>query len=313
MRLFLISLVPVLFALSCGREDVTSDSRPVVGFAINTLNNPFFVDMKTAAESSAVRENVRCLVQATEREMDVERQIQIVENFLQRGISILCITPNGTEAVIPAILRANGRNVPVVVVDSKVDARALQQAGAHIASFVGSDNVEGGRRAGEYIGDRVGAGGRIAILEGPPGHETGESRMRGFREAAESKGLEVVSSQVAHFDRSLGFQVFQNVLEANRELQAVFACNDLMALGAVEAISAAGRGGSIIVVGFDAIEEARDLIRDGKMAASIAQYPADMGEVAVATAARIIRGEEVESQIPTRIELITRENIDDTN
>jgi ribose transport system substrate-binding protein len=105
--------------------------------------------------------------------------------------------------------------------------------------------------------------------------------------------------------------VFQNVLEANRDLQAVFACNDLMALGAIEAISAGGRGGSILVVGFDAIDEARGLIREGKMGASIAQYPADMGEVAVVTAARILRGEAVESLIPTRIELITRQNVDD--
>lgn len=285
--------------------------RPVIAFAINTLNNPFFVDMKRGAEDAAKELNVTLIVQATEREMDVERQMQIVENFLQRNVHAICLTPNGSREVIPVILKANKLKVPMVIVDSKVEEKALQEAGGTIAAFVGSDNVEGGRLAGEFIVKQLGGRGNIAILEGPGGHETGDSRLRGFHSALQQQsGIRVAASQLASFDRSQGYTVFQNILLANPEIRAVFACNDLMALGAIEAIAAAGKTGSILVVGFDAIDEARTAIRERRMHATIAQYPYDMGRRAVETAAKILAGEPVHAMIPTRIELKSMENLD---
>ncbi|MBI4427688.1 MAG: sugar ABC transporter substrate-binding protein [Ignavibacteriales bacterium] len=309
---FLVKTAIVLTLLDggCGERRPTQE-KFTIGFAINTLNNPFFVDMKKGAEDAANRSGVDLIVQATEREMDVERQMQIVENFIESNVRGLCLTPNGTSGVIPAILKANKAGIPIIIVDSRVNGSELRAARGSIAGFVGSDNVEGGRLAGEYVVRRLSGKGAVAVLEGPAGHETGDSRLKGFRMAIEREpGIILASSQIAGFDRSQGYIVFQNILEGQRNLRAVFACNDLMALGAVEAISALGKTGKIVVVGFDAIDEAKSAIRDGRMDATIAQYPYEMGRVAVESVARVLNGEQIPPEIPTRIELITKENVD---
>jgi len=147
----------------------------------------------------------------------------------------------------------------------------------------------------------------VAVLEGIPGHETGDSRLRGFHAAVDkAPGIRIVSSQTANWERDQGYNVFQNILQSHPDLQAVFGCNDMMALGAVEAIAAAGRSADILVVGFDAITDAREAIAAGRMEASIAQNPREMGRLAVENAARLMRGEAIPAYIPVRIELVEK-------
>ncbi len=311
-RVFAVILVTLVVAIAgCGRGNEGEKKGPTIGFALTTLNNPFFIDMKKGAEATAQRLGVNLIIQASERDIDVEKQMQIVENLIQRKVDAICVTPNGAREIVPAIVEATRAGIPVFVVDMKVDEKTLKEAGGSIVSFAGSDNFEGGRLAGEFVASRLGGNGLAAILEGVPGHETGESRSKGFRAAVKDKpGISVVSSQAAGFDRAQGYNVMQNVLQAHPDLQAVFACNDLMALGALEAIAASGKTGQIVVVGFDAIDEAKEAIRAGKMDATIAQYPAEMGRVALESAVKHLKGEQVPAFIPVRIELITKANVD---
>jgi ribose transport system substrate-binding protein len=277
-----------------------------VALVLKTLNSPFFIEMQRGAEEAARRAGVDLVVQAAEREIDVEKQMQIIENLIETKIKALLVTPSGSREVVPALLKANAAGIPVVVVDTRVDPAAASEAGVRIASFVGSDNYEGGRLAGRHLLALTGGKARVAVLEGIPGHETGDSRLRGFREAvAASPGIVVVASQPANWERDLGFNVFQNLLQAHPDLEAVFACNDMMALGAVEAIAAAGKTGKIRVIGFDAVEDARQAIATGAMAASVAQKPAEMGRLAVETAARLLKGESVPADQRVAIELVT--------
>ena len=313
MRQVLVAVLAILVLAigGCGRGNQEEKKGPTIGFALTTLNNPFFIDMKKGAEATAQRLGVSLIIQASERDIDVEKQMQIVENLIQRKVDAICVTPNGAREIVPAIVKATQAGIPVFVVDMKVDEKTLQEAGGKIVSFAGSDNFEGGRLAGAFVASRLGEKGLAAILEGIPGHETGESRSKGFRAAVKDKpGISLVSSQAAGFDRAQGYNVMQNVLQAHPDLQAVFACNDLMALGAIEAIAASGRTGSICVVGFDAIDEAKDAIRAGKMDATIAQYPAEMGRVAVESAVKHLKGEQVPAFVPVKIELITKANVD---
>ncbi len=311
--LFVVAAVIALIGSGCGRGNEQKRSGPTIGFALTTLNNPFFIDVKDGAEEAAARNNATLILQAAERDIDVEKQMQIVENLIQRKVDAICITPNGSREIVPAIVKANAAGIPVFIVDSRVDEKTLHEAGGRIASFAGSDNFEGGRLAGEYIIRRLGGNGRVAVLEGATGHETGDSRRAGFHAAIEKQpGISLVASQAANMDRSLGYTVFQNILQAHPDLQAVFACNDMMALGAVEAIAASAKTGSIIVVGFDAIEEARDAIRKGQMDATVAQYPREMGRVAVESACKMLRGETISAFIPTKIELVNREFLADS-
>jgi len=274
------------------------------------LNNPFFVDMRRGATDAAARLNVDLTVLSAERETDVERQMQIIENVVQAGVDAICLAPSGSKEIVPAVGKAKRAGIPVVIVDDRIDAQAATEAGVHTDAYVGSDNVDGGRIAGRYLVQISGGQANVALLEGIPGHQTGDARLQGFREAiAGSPGIHVVSSQTANWERDQGFTVFQNMLQANPAIDAVFACNDMMALGAIEAIRAAGKTGRIRVIGFDAVDDARKAITAGSMEASVAQFPSEMGRLAVESAVKLIRHESVPAEQPTKLELITRANV----
>jgi ribose transport system substrate-binding protein len=306
-----IAIALCAVAPGCNRQPAATDgARPRVAFVLKTLNHPFFLDMQRGAREAADRLGVDLVVQAAERELDVEKQMQIVENLIQTGVQALCITPSGSKEIASAIAKANRANIPVVVVDTRVDAGAATSAGLRLVTFVGSDNYEGGRYAGRFLVEQSGGAAKVAILEGIPGHETGDSRLRGFRDAvAQSPGITVLASQPANWERDQGFTVFQNMLQAHRDLDTVFACNDLMALGAIEAIAAAGRAGTMRVIGYDALDDARTAIADGRMAASVAQSPAEMGRLAVESAVKAIRGEAVPPEQKVAIDLVTKDNV----
>jgi ribose transport system substrate-binding protein len=303
-----IGLVMLGIAAGCNRGSSTeTGTAPKVAFVMKTLNHPFFLDMQRGAEEAATREGIQLVVQAAEREIDVEKQMQIIENLLQTAVRALVVTPSGSREIASAIAKANRAAVPVIVVDTRVDPKAAADNKLQIASFIGSDNYEGGRLAGEHLAKSTGGKARVAVLEGIPGHETGDSRLRGFREALQQHpGMTIVASQPANWERDLGFTVFQNMLQAHRDIDALFACSDLMALGAVEAIAAAGRSGGIRVIGFDALDDARKMIEAGRMDASVAQSPRDMGRIAVESAARLLRGEAVAAEQKVPIALVTK-------
>lgn len=305
----LLSVVALTGGAACNRGSTGTDGRPRVALVLKTLNSPFFIDMQRGAEDAATRLGVELVVQAAEREVDVERQMQIVENLIQSRVSAIALTPSGSREVVPAIAKANAAGIPVIVVDTRLDADAVSDSGVKTASFVGSDNYRGGRLIGEYLVRASGGNATVAVLEGIPGHETGDSRLRGFRDAIEgSPGITIAASQTANWEREQGFTVFQNMLQAHPAIDTVFACNDMMALGAIEAIAAAGRTGKIRVLGFDAVDDARRALMSGTMDATVAQFPDEMGRLAVETAVKVLNGEAVPPDTVVRIELVTREN-----
>jgi ribose transport system substrate-binding protein len=298
-----------LFGCQRGAEQA-GGGRQRIALVMKTANNPFFIEMQKGAEEAAKRLGVELVVQAAEREVDVEKQMQIVENLIQTRVAALCVTPSGSREIVPAIDKANKANIPVVIVDTRVDAKALSESGARVATFIGSDNYEGGKVAGEFLAKHLNGKGKVAVLEGIPGHETGDSRLRGFRDALKATpGVEIVASQTANWERDQGFNVFQNILQAHPDVTAVFACSDLMALGAVEAIASAKKSGQIAVVGFDALSEARDAIRQGSMVGTVAQSPAQMGVLAVENAVKLLKGEQVQPEFVVPIKLITKDNL----
>ena len=308
MRFLLVFLVALLGFQRCGRSDHAG--KPTIAIVMKTLNNPFFIDMQEGAQAAAKTLGVELVVQAPEREVDVEKQMQIIENLIQRKVSALCVAPSGSKEIVPAILKANRAKIPVIAIDTRVDKNALTESGAVVTSFIGSDNKDGGRIAGEFIAQKLGGKGKVVILEGIPGHETGDARLSGFREAmSKFSGVTIVASQTANWERDQGFNVFRNILQAHPDVEAVFACNDMMALGAVEAIAAVGKKGKIVVVGFDAIKDSRAAIMNGDMHASIAQHPEEMGRLAVETAFKAINGQSVPPEIPVRIELVTKDKL----
>ena len=311
MKKTLTLILLVAAAASCNRGGpAATTGKPTVALVLKTLNHPFFVDMRRGAQEAADRLGVNLQVQAAEREIDVEKQMQIVENMIQTGIQALVITPSGSREIVSALVKAKNAKVPIIIVDTRVDAKAAADAGVKTETFVGSDNYAGGKLAGEYLVKVTGGKTRVGILEGIPGHETGDSRMRGFRDAVkDAAGVTIVASQPANWERDQGFNVFQNMLQAHPDIDSVFACSDLMALGAVEAIRAAGKTGTIKVIGFDALDDAKKAIAAGTMEASVAQFPSEMGKAAVESAVKAIRGETLPADINVKLALVTKDDL----
>src|SRR6186713_2614399 len=155
MRKISVSLVVLLVLLAasfpaCNRA-APGTNKPTVALVLKTLNHPFFVDMRRGAQEAADRLGVRLEVQAAEREIDVEKQMQIVENMIQTGIQALIIAPSGSREIVSALVKARDAKIPVVIVDTRIDETAATAAGVHTETFVGSDNYEGGRLAGGHM------------------------------------------------------------------------------------------------------------------------------------------------------------------
>ena len=284
-KLSLFFIIIILgIALGCNRGSDRSKAigKARVALILKTLNSPFFIDMRNGAEKAAKEADIELIVQAPEREIDVEKQMQIIENLIQTHVSAICVTPSGSRELLPAIAKANHAGIPVLIIDTRLDEEAALSEGVKTATFIGSDNYEGGKIAGAYLGELYQGKVKVAVLEGIPGHETGDNRMNGFKDAIKNfKNIEIVASQPANWERDQGYNVMQNMLQAHTEIQAVFACNDMMALGAMEAVAAANKTGKIKIIGFDAVEEARSEIIKGNLEASVAQHPDEMGRLAV--------------------------------
>jgi len=310
-KICIIMILLLTLFVYCQRNQKAVVDKPTIALVMKTLNNPFFIDMQKGAEQSAQELGVNLIVQAADREIDVEKQMQIIENLIQRNVDAICLVPSGSKEIVPAVVKANRAHIPIINVDSRIDSITIKQAGGHIETFIGSDNIEGGRIAGKYIIEKLGGQGQVAVLEGIPGHETADARLNGFKQAvANAPHIDIKASQTANWERDQGFNVFQNILQSHPNVKALFACNDMMALGAIEAIAAAGKTGDMIVIGFDAVNDAKDAIRKGLMAGSIAQHPFEMGKIAIEKALSILNGEKVEHYIPVKIELITKAKLE---
>jgi ribose/xylose/arabinose/galactoside ABC-type transport system permease subunit/ABC-type sugar transport system substrate-binding protein len=283
-----------------------------IAFVPKQIGSPFWVAMRQGAEAEAQRLGVRLLTLGAERETDVERQHQIIENLIEQRVDAVVLAPSGAKEVVPAIKKANQAGIPVLIVDSDVHRPTAQSAGATTVTYVGSDNFEGGRIAGDAVLRWLGGQGEVAVLEGVPGHESTDQRRKGFAAAMAGRpGVRIVTSLTASGERALGFSVSQNILQAHPKLRAIFAANDEMALGALEAVAAAGRSESVRVVGFDASPDALTNIRSGRLAGSVAQFPSEMGRMGVLTAVELLRSNKKPAPVVhTKVELIEQSNVD---
>jgi ribose transport system substrate-binding protein len=277
---------------------------------VKTLDNPFYQTMKKAAEIEAKKQGVNLIFTAPARETDLEEQRRMVEDALVKKPDVISITPSGMVEIIPAILECNQAGVPVLNVDTPVDKKLLDEAKGKIEGFIGTDNLEGGRAGGEYAVKLLGGKGNVAILEGTSGNMNTALRAQGFREVVEkAPGMKIVASQPANTERALGMTVTENILEANPNLDAIFATNDLMALGALEAVKARGLEKQVKIIGYDAISESVQAVKDGTaLVASIAQFPDKMGIEAVRSAIKIKKGEKLPDWLNTGVAVVDSTN-----
>ena len=279
---------------STGSSEIVGNGG--IGLSVSTQNNPFFVTLADGAKKAAKELGVELTV--VDAGDDVTKQVADIEDLLAKDISVLIVNPVDSDAVSGAVQSAMDKGVKVISVDRVVN-------GVTVDCQIASDNVAGAEIATQYIVDTLGEGVKVAELQGTSGASAAIDRGTGFHNIADGK-LDVVASQVADFDRTKGMSVMENILQANPDVKAVFAANDEMALGALEAISGAGK--DVLVVGFDATDDAIAAIKEGRMAATIAQQPDLIGYTSVEYAVKLINGESIPSSVPVEVTLITIDN-----
>ncbi|WP_078393687.1 ribose ABC transporter substrate-binding protein RbsB [Shouchella patagoniensis] len=276
-----------------GNEGGASDGEFTVGLSVSTMNNPFFVTLGEGAEAKATELGFEMV--SVDAQDDSAKQINDIEDLIQRGVDLIIINPTDSSAVAAAVQSANDADIPVITVDRAAD-------NGEVVTHIASDNIAGGEMAGELLLELVGENAVVAELEGIPGSSAARERGEGFNNIADHS-FNVGAKQTANFARAEGLTVMENILQSNPDIMGVFAHNDEMALGALEAISAAGRD-DIVVVGFDATDDAVASVESGGLAGTIAQQPTLIGEEAIEAAAAVLNGENVEDFIPVDLELI---------
>ena len=299
LAVLLLAVLATALAAGCQRGGGEGGGGARIGLSVSTLNNPFFVTLRDGAQSAADEAGAELIV--SDAQNDTAQQQDDIQNFVTQQVNVILVNPVDSDAVVPAIEAANQANIPVIALDRGA-------SGGELATTIASDNVQGGNLAGEELIRLVGSG-SVAQLEGTPGADPARDRGQGFQDAIDAQSaVEVVASQTANFDRAEGLNVTENILQANPEIAGIFAQNDEMALGAVQALGERA-GDEVKVVGFDATEDGLSAMQDGTMSATVAQQPSEIGSLGVENAIRVIDGESVEENIPVEVQLVTPDNV----
>lgn len=269
-----------------------------IGMSFQEMNNPYFISMKEALEEASAEIGADTII--ADAQHDVSKQINDIDDMIQRGIDILLINPADSEGAQAAVQAAHDAGVIVVAVDA--------QAKGPLDSFVGSQNYDAGYLAGEKMAEDLGGEGKVAILDGIPVVPILE-RVEGFKAAiAEHPGIEIVDTQNGRQDRAEAMSVTENMLQANPGLNAIFSVNDEGALGSLGAVEASGKDVSLYSVdGHPEVIEA--ILADGPFKATSAQFPRDQVRIGLGMAlAKYWGGEVVPTEVPISVQLQTIEN-----
>lgn len=290
---------------ACGGRE--ADDRPAIALVMKSLANEFFQTMENGARAhqAARPDAYRLIANGIKDELDVARQVDLVEQMIAQRVRAIVLAPADSKALVPAAVKAQRAGIVVVNIDNRLDADLLRERGAHIP-FVGPDNRKGAERVAARVAASLQPGDAVAILEGAPNAFNGIQRKLGFEDAIRAAGLRLVSSQTANWETSQANQVAAALLAAHADLRAIFCANDSMALGAAAAVRAAGRERGVALAGFDNISAVGPLLADGRLAATADQHADRLAVYGIEYALEILGTGRPPADRETPVDLITK-------
>ena len=302
-----------MLALSaCGNSEdanvVTGEGRPTVALIMKSLANEFFVTMADGARAHQAENSARyeLIVNGIRNETDLAQQVSLIDQMIASQVDAIVVAPADSKAIVPALARAAAAGIVIVNIDNRLDEAILNEYGLRIP-FVGPDNFEGARIVGEYLANRLDPGQQVAILEGVPTAFNSQQRTAGFVQAMTDGGLNIVAQQSAQWDQTIAVTVASGMLVQHPDLTAMLCANDNMALGAVAALTQAGKIDQVTVIGFDNISAVQNLIREGTVLATVDQHADLLAvygiEYALETGAEL-------ADRSTPVDLITADQVD---
>jgi len=303
----LAGLACLALLTGCRRETPSPAERgakqPVVGVSLMNLSSEFIVMLDNALTERARELGVKLIINDAQR--NPERQVRQVESFIARGVDAIILNPCEVEASSPAVDRAREAGVPIVNVNSETRSQPT--------AFVGSRDEESARLAMGYLAKRLGGKGNVLMMQGFMGQAAQIKRDRGAREVlAQYPEIKLLASQTAEWDRAKAMSLMENWIQSfGDKIDAVFAQNDEMAMGAVIALEQAKMKDRVLVAGVDAIADALQAVKDGRLDATVFQDARAQARAALDTVMKILRKQPYEREVYIPFRLVTRANVDE--
>ncbi len=296
-------------ALGCRRSD-SVNGKPRIALIMKSLANEFFLTMENGAKAHqrAHADQYELLANGIKDELDVGRQIDLVEQMIAQRVDAIVIAPADSKALVPVCKKAQQAGIRVVNIDNRFDAAVLQQSGVQFP-FVGPDNRKGARMVGEYLAKHLQPGDEVAIIEGAPNAFNAIQRKLGFEDAMKAAGMKIVSSQSGYWETDRANKVAAAILTEHPNLKAFLCANDSMALGVVAALRAAGKLDRVKVVGYDNIAAIRQLIQEGRVLATADQHADQLAVFGIEYALEMLRTGAPPADRETPVDLITAESL----
>lgn len=286
------------------------EASKTIALVMKTLSNPFFIEMEKGARKAEDELGINLIVKTGANETSIEEQIAIVEEFIEQKVDAIVIAPGSSTDLIPVLKKAQDQGIVIVNIDNRLDAKLSEKAGLTFVPFISVNNEQGAYLCGKYLSDQITAPTKAAILEGIRGADNAEQRKNGvLRAFKENDNIEVVAMETANWKIDEALEVFTKIYEANPDIGAVFCANDMMALGVVEYMKQNNISG-VLIGGYDALNEAKSAIKDGKMTVTINQQADVQGYTGIKYAYDLLNDREVPSETMIDVLLVDADSLD---
>lgn len=302
-RFLMVTILIAVSVAGCGKKEA---KKPQIALVMKSLANEFFQTMEEGARAhqQAHADEYDLLANGIKNELDVGKQVQLVEQMIAQDVDAIVIAPADSKALVSVCKKALDDGIVVVNIDNKLDDAVLADKGVKIP-FVGPDNRKGARMVGDYLAQELSAGDPVAIIEGVPTAFNAMQRKLGFEDAMNAAGMKIAASQSASWEMAKANEVVAAMVTEHPELKALLCANDNMALGAVAALKAAGMSDAVLVVGFDNISGVQELVKSGRVLATADQHGDQLAVFGIEYALEMLRAEGTPADRETPVDLIT--------
>lgn len=319
--LLMCSICAALFSLGllgCGAKETTpakTESAPTAGDTAKKetlqiavipkgLAHQFWLTVKAGAEAGAKEQGAEIIWQGPAKETEVDKQINIIQDMINRKVDGIVMAACNEDALIQSVEKALEAGIPVVTIDSGVKSDKPY-------SFIATDNIQGAKLAADALAEMIGKEGKVGLIPFVKGAATSELREQGFKEGiAAYPGIQLAATLYCDSDVAKAMNITQDMMTANSDLKGIFAANEAAAIGAAQAIKAAGKTGQVKLVAFDAAEEEINGLKSGAIQALVVQDPFKMGHDGVTSVIKVIKGGTIEKRIDTGVTIVTMENFE---
>lgn len=304
-----VTAVAATSAACGGGSESSSDGSTKVAAVIKGLDNPFFQSMEKGIQAQADDAGISATVQAAQNITDTTGQADKLTALTSKDYSCYIVNPITGTNLVQGVAQLAAQDKPVVNIDRPMDSKALESADAKVDTYVGTDNVSAGEKAGQQMTKLLGQGGDVALITGVSGDVTSNDRMKGFKQGI-SSDINVVQSVSGKWKRGEALTKASTVLRSHPDLKGFFVANDDMALGVARAAANAGKADQVHIVSVDGIEDGLKAVKSGDLDATVAQYPYAIGLMGVEACQAASSGKDLPQDVEAPVEVVTKQNVD---